>query len=297
MLVGWLFQSLDWGKVILKVQNTKGSALFIALCLQFALVFLDAERHRRILSGAHSEFKLKGVYPAKFLGLITGNFIPGGISGDAVRAYRLSQYNPEIPFSSVISSLLLSRIFGLICMLPLLALGLLSLNWDPSKIDAVEILAAFTTTLLVITLSTVLARKRRIQHSLQALVARYRYPIRKEWLQLVLLSFVIHFLNSLVVFTLCVGMSLDVMFMKLIWVTPSVGLISMLPISLGAYGTQDISWVELMAHENFQREALLGVSLLWHFLRVTTSLPGAFQLLDWLSQKNRFPVKLSASES
>jgi uncharacterized membrane protein YbhN (UPF0104 family) len=117
----------------------------------------------------------------------------------------------------------------------------------------------------------------RLSNSMSKLYEAFRLfrSGRRTWVEGLLLSCALLISNSALLWSLCRAAEAPGSFFRLLWVSPSVGVATLFPLGVNSIGTQDVSWMKLMAQSPTELPVYLGISLTWHLLRLTWSIPGA----------------------
>ena len=163
-LLGFLLVYWLWRTQVLDLRPLKSiSATLVmqGLFLGISITVISAYRIRYLMSdqGIHVSFRRCFVYNS--IGLFYSLFLPGGISGDAARAYYFFQDAPQKRIA-VLGALLLDRFLGLIA---LIAFGIMSGIFLASMIgEVVPYLVASAIVLGVLVAGLVLGVRYDIQH-------------------------------------------------------------------------------------------------------------------------------------
>ena len=223
-----------------------------------------------------------------FLSTFFGSFLPSGIGGEAVRAVSVSQLSSRAMES--VASVVMDRVLGLLSML---LTGLLSLTIfyrvypHPALLAVVTCLSIATIGSLVLVLSKPLHERLRVRFrkgagrianwSTKMVETLARYRERLDTLLLVLfVSIVVQLLRVLQAFLLSESMALEVGAIYFLCFIPPILVVTMLPISVGGWGTANVAYVALFSQVGMDPDGAFVLSILILALGVFGNLPGGF---------------------
>jgi uncharacterized protein (TIRG00374 family) len=259
-LIVWMVWT---GKVDLSVLTKLPAALLAeALLLTAILTLLGAVRVRYILAhlGIHTGTGQSFLYNCA--GILYSSFLPGGISGDAVRAYLFMKAVPGHRLA-ILGAMVLDRVLGLVSMV---FLGLLAALYMAINVAFIRpYLAGFTAILATLIgglalLQFIGARHRhgaqgsegligKAWHKLKVMVASLRihdYPPRVLAF-VVLQSMVIHILLVVLIYICSVHSDAGLDFLRVFVATPIGILVNSVPLSPGGLGIGENAFEVLYA--------------------------------------------------
>ncbi len=286
LLLGILLRRVDIALVRKTWEGMREEFFLLALALYLCGQLLSALRWK-VLTGplglSLSYGRLVALY---FLGMFFNFFFPTVIGGDAVKAYYLARHTQDVARS--VASILMDRNTGL-CALLLIALAasafgqvrvadrdlvlpLLGL-WFLYVLGNL-LLFADSTYRLLIRLS---ARAPR----LASLIARWHEAMRAyerspgSIVKAVGLSILFYLL--LIGLNMANALALGVVPDPMVFgvFIPIISVLSMLPITLYGLGVRESAFVILFSSQGIARETSLLLALLWFWVTVLCSLPGA----------------------
>jgi uncharacterized protein (TIRG00374 family) len=221
-----------------------------------------------------------------FLSTFFGSFLPSGVGGEAVRAISFSRLTAKGIES--VASVVLDRAIGLLSML---LTGLLSLvvfyRVYPHPALLYVVLAASVALLAILGAAlarpvhaTLLARfgsaKRRFSDWIRKGVeAMARYREKPGVLALVLsISVLVQLLRVLQAYLLSEAMDLGTPAVYFLCFVPPILVVTMLPISVGGWGTANAAYVFLFSRVGMDPDGAFVLSVLILGLGVVGNLPG-----------------------
>jgi len=293
--LAWMAAKVPVGELLTAIRETSMKFIAAAFLFHGMTLVLDTVRHQILLK---SDIRLSDALRAKFWGTFSGNLVPTSIGSDATRGWWLIQHHSRISKSKVLASLMLSRVQGLLIVPSMIATGVLldpessALHWKWALPFGLGGSLATLGILRLVALSkpdkpiAPHQRRKEAPTTPKNRAVRLAYKMRETledcrpdsltWAKGLGISAALLTSNSLLLWCLCRGAKVDGSFFKLMWVGPSVGLATLLPIGFNSFGTQDISWIHLMARTQRELPSYLGISMIWHTIRITWSLPGLF---------------------
>jgi len=226
--------------------------VIIALVLSFLQLVLSAYRVKLLMKAHQISISFFRCIIYNVVGIFYSSILPGGMSGDVVRAYYFWQYahTQNCTKSDLISALVIDRLFATVAML---FVGLVAATGSAKAIDASSEFLIFLWSVFFIgvsgyvfvckthkfklTISKLLCLKSfadRLQRVLAKLDLK-NYPKRTLWL-VGLFSIIIHIASALVIFMIALRLGSGLNFGQVMTVAPIGLLVNALPISPGGMG-------------------------------------------------------------
>jgi len=248
-LIVWMVAA---GKLDLSVLGTVPASLFAeALVLTAALTFLGSVRVLYILRSLGMQAGVWQCFLYNCAGILYSNFLPGGISGDAVRAYLFMKAIPDHRLA-ILGAMVLDRVLGLVSMV---FLGLVAALYMAINVTFIRpYLLGFAAVFLALIGSVALlhfvgGRHRHDETAGEAFVDRawskakrmvaslriHEYPSR-VLIFVVLQSMVIHLLLVALVYICSVHSGSGLDFLRVFVATPVGILVNAIPLSPGGLG-------------------------------------------------------------
>ncbi|KFC66794.1 hypothetical protein FG93_04274 [Bosea sp. LC85] len=274
LLVGWIVTSIDrevWGSL----RST--SLVLLAGCV---LIFASAQ----IFGGLRLFLLTPGLgwrqaLLTTWVGYFWGNFLPGSVGGDVVRAFKLNKAG--IPLSTAAGALVIDRLCNLISLSVLVAVSTLPLSLRLVTTAELEWLAVILG-LAVIAVGLLLFMFRaRFVGALARGAAPFLVLIEKPYLVLgaLLLSLANVGVSILAQWLIAREMGIPVSYMELAGIAGFITLIVMLPISLNGLGLQEASYIAVLVSMGVPNEKAIAFSLLSRFLILAASIIAGIVLL------------------
>lgn len=215
-----------------------------------------------------------------FLSTFFGSFLPSGVGGEAVRAMSFTRLTSKGVES--VASVVMDRWLGLLSML---LMGLLSLTAfyhvypHPALLGVVVVLSVGA----IVGLMFLLSRRmhaRAVGLGVDNWIARGaqamgRYRDRLGTLVVVLLlSIGVQGLRILQAYLLSEAMALDTPLIYFLCFIPPILIVTMLPISVGGWGTANVAYVALFSQVGMDPDGAFVLSVLILALGIVGNLPG-----------------------
>ena len=247
-LIVWMVWT---GKVDLRALGTLPATLLVeALVLTFVLTVLAAVRVRYILAAQGIRTGVWQCFLYNCAGILYSSFLPGGISGDAVRAYLFMKAVPDRRLA-IVGAMVLDRVLGLVSMvfLGLMAAFYMAINVAFIRPYLVGFTAIFLTLIGGVAMLQFIGGRHRHDDvpegfagkswaRLKKVIASLRiheYPPRVLAMA-VLQSMVIHILVVVLIYLCSVHSGAGLDFLRVFVATPIGLLINAIPLSPGGLG-------------------------------------------------------------
>lgn len=279
-LIAFMLSRLDLANMLGFIK--RADVLFVFLTL--AAVFIDRAlmitRWIQLVEALDVHVARWRMVKIFFLSTFFGSFLPSGVGGEAVRAVSFSRLT-ERGVESV-ASVVMDRLLGLLSML---LTGLLSLSFFYSVYPHPVLLALVVAGSIGLASGLALALSRRVHAKIlasgqenwwtKAARAMGRYRARLLTLGLVLLLSVgVQLLRVLQAYLLSEAMGLGTPAIYFLCFIPPILIVTMLPISIGGWGTTNVAYVALFSRVGMDPDGAFVLSVLILALGIIGNLPG-----------------------
>jgi glycosyltransferase 2 family protein len=236
------------------------------------------------------------------LGLFWNNFLPGSFGGDLVRAYLLKKENRNLKWALCVGSVFIDRAFGVFA---LCWVGFLSALWVAKGQNAVaQKLIWFTGSLSLGSLVALIVfnylsnfmsappdiepeaeEEKSFLEKCQLKLAEFIGALKKieadkpTLLKMLTASVLVQILVTLCLIALAIGLGLNIK-LPLLWlVNPVVTLGSLLAPSVNGLGVREGIYAYLFKSFGYSGSDGIMLSVVWLFVLLLMSLPGAFLIV------------------
>ncbi len=283
-LIAFMLSRLDFENMVRFLRRADLSLVFLTLVTVFVDRSFMVVRWMKLVEALDIEVDRLRVVKIFFLSTFFGSFLPSGVGGEAVRAVSFSRLTSRGVES--IASVVMDRLIGLLSML---LMGLVSLTVfyrmypHPALLGVVVLLSVGT----IVGLALVLSRRMQARVvSLggrlgedswvsRAALAMGRYRDRLGTLGVVLLlSIGVQGLRVLQAYLLSEAMDLGTPLIYFLCFIPPILVVTMLPISVGGWGTANVAYVALFSQVGMDPDGAFVLSVLILALGVIGNLPG-----------------------
>lgn len=285
-LVAFMVSKLDTSNMLRFLRRADVALVALTLLAVLADRMLMGVRWMKLVEAIGVETSRSKLFKIFFLSTFFGSFLPSGVGGEAVRAISFSKLTSKGIES--LASVAVDRLIGLLSML---LVGLLSLavfyRVYPHPALLYVVLAASVGLLLV--LGSALARPVHakllarfgttkgkfsdwIRRGVEAMA---RYRDKPGTLTLVLgISIGVQLLRVLQAYLLSEAMNLGTPAVYFLCFIPPILVVTMLPISVGGWGTANLAYVALFSQVGMDPDGAFVLSVLILGLGVIGNLPG-----------------------
>lgn len=279
-LIAFMLSRLDGDDMLRFLPRADVSLVLLTLVTVFVDRSFMVVRWMKLVEALDIHVPRLRVVKIFFLSTFFGSFLPSGVGGEAVRAVSFSRLTSRRVES--VASVVMDRMLGLLSML---LMGFMSLTVfyrvypHPALVGVVVVLAVGVVAALALGLSRtmhvrVLALGKENWLS-KATRAMGRYRDRLGTLALVLgLSLGVQGLRVLQAYFLSEALDLETPLVYFLCFIPPILVVTMLPISVGGWGTTNVAYVALFSQVGMDRDGAFVLSVLILTLGVIGNLPG-----------------------
>ncbi len=278
----FIFKQIDKEALFLNIQKTDKFILSGAFVVYLLNLVFGFWRWNLLLEALGVSASLKRRVASFVGGNFFNYFLPSTIGGDFVRTLDLSVHTKKT--KEVVATVLLDRLSGYIG-LEVVFLGALFFGWRLVQIKIV-LLPAVLITLLLIALLLVLFNNYfysklnwflslpvtgKLGEALKSLHQELHLFKNKRLaiIRSILLSVLIQIISPLGSYIVAVSLGLRVSFLYFLIFLPIIGVITLLPISLGGLGFKDFLTVYFFAKIGVPKDLSLAFSLIGLFIVLT----------------------------
>ena len=288
-LIWFLVRNRDLGGLSREILAVEPLALASAAAGLFALSLPQALRWSAVLQAMGYRSGLRVSLPLTMIGLFFSQTLPTSIGGDGMRAWEL--HRDGLALSSAVSSVLIDRAVGLVCICLLVTASfplLLGLVPNPSVETGVALLLAlgYGGIAVAMLLDQVPDRLRRFRvvRGVAALSTQLRAVLLAPRPAITALSasLIYQLGNVGVVVALARGLHISVDPLACLVIVPIANLSSLLPISISGWGVREGAFVAGFGLVGVTASEAIALSVLFGLLAMLVGLAGG---LVWLARR------------
>ena len=288
LLFLFLYSQLNFQESILYLKKASLAWLILALLLEGFGYLVDVLKQSLFLSTKGLKVTVTTLLAIRFIGGFFNNFLPSNIGGDVVRAVKLSTLlgNSKDSWASII----ISRFLGVLVIFPMVSVSLLFYPFPKSAIPVnaaypISLFLCFLTGYYLLFFNEAVTSK--MESILNNLSNRFVRRVAKLYEAICFFkkdygiiflgsvySLVYQILGIIAIYIVSVSLEMNISLKIFFVFIPIVALVSMLPISINGLGVQDVTFVYLFQMAGYDKEAGLAISIIWHMVRISATLPG-----------------------
>jgi len=279
-LIAFMLSRLDLENMLRFLRRADAFLVFLTLVTVFVDRLFMVTRWIQLVEALDVRVARWRMVKIFFLSTFFGSFLPSGVGGEAVRAVSFSRLT-ERGVESV-ASVVMDRLLGLLSML---LTGLLSLSFFYRVYPHPALLAFVVVGSIGLVSGLALALSRRLHAKTlatgkdnwwtKAARAMGRYRARLGTLGLVLLLSVgVQLLRVLQAYLLSEALGLGTPAIYFLCFIPPILIVTMLPISIGGWGTTNVAYVALFSQVGMDLDGAFVLSVLILALGIIGNLPG-----------------------
>ena len=262
-----------------------------AILVMLVAVMVGTVRWHFILAAQRQSPGVIALLKLAFTGLFFNQFLPSGIGGDAVRAWRCRDFGVELPIA--IRSVVLDRISGYVVLVALFAVTLPTLLRTMPGLQErefiVALFAASSALMVACGAADLLPTffKRIPGFGAIALLSRdarqlFDCPVRVS--SILGLSTTAIILTTLGCMLVGQGLGAELSFGSWLMIIAPITVMQLMPVTLAGWGVREIGLVSVLPVFGTSAEAALAISILIGLVMVAAALPGA---VIWLTGFDR----------
>lgn len=291
LLLMVLFATVDVSKSLALIDANFVPVLLAGCCLVALALVLNALRWFLIIRACGERLPFSTVTGLVFVGHFFSQLLPTSVGGDVVRGWEAHRAGMSTDNAAI--SVVLDRIVGLLGLLLLIAIGqpILAFRSEDS-IFAVVAISVIGLGICAVVAMLMLDRlplpfeKYRILRAVRSLSFTGRQLLKTPWVSLsgLIISVAAQCATMLVTTVYARGLGLDVGFVDMALVVPTVMLVAALPLSIGGWGVREAGLAAGFAVLGLPTEIAVTVSILAGLTNLALAIPGA---IIWASLKRR----------
>ena len=283
----FLFQYVDFDKLIAILAKSHGGTILIALIFQLASTYLAAYRWRLIMKLLVFNESVSYYVKSYFKGTFFNQVLPSSIGGDAVRIIDLTQkgYDKKDAFYGIF----VDRVVGLV--------GLLVLNLLATVLFYGVFDEKFSMLIILITIVGISGFAMLFHLEKIKFLANYKflnlfhrlakrlnnlYADRTLLIKHIAISVIVHLFSVLTLYALAWSIDFHMSFQTFLIAVPPVFLLTIVPISLAGWGIREGAMVGVFMLVGADGTKVLAMSILYGLLLIISSLPGSYY---WVKSK------------
>lgn len=280
LILVFIFSKIEYKSFFNIIVRANWGLLILAILFGLIPYFFLTLRWKNFLNVLEINISLKKLYLINLLGVFYSLFLPGRISGDIVKGYKLINTNLQKKKKEIAVSVLVDRGIGMLSLI-FIAIAVVLLNLEIRQkilinknifslvifIIAVLFAVIFSksaTKYLINQIKKVIPKKilniQKLQKIYYSLIV---YQDRKEvLLEGIIFSAIGLFGNIFVSYLVCLSLGINISYLNLIVIIAVTTIILILPISFSGLGVREGANVILMGYFGVAAEQALAFSVL-----------------------------------
>ncbi len=291
-LIAFLVFSVNLATLGETLAHVQFPPLLLALALYFLAILIGALKWQILVKAQGIDAPLGAVLSFSLVGLFFGNVMPSNVGGDVVRAYDLARATQGRTEAAAVS-VLVDRLMGLVAnlgaavIMAVLATAMLA----KAEIEELEIATVVVAGIFIFGLALLFSRRvsrrfaflfeRQPFARLRPLALKIYSALQVYRFRYGALALNVSLSAAIVMVTACVwymvGLAVgidDVSFFYFLLFNPLIAFVLLIPISINGLGTKELTAVFFLSLIGVAQAQSLSMSLLFHLIIITTSLPG-----------------------
>jgi len=289
-MIAFCVRQIQWESFIETLASVNPWFVIIGLVLTLINMIIASLRWYLLLHALYIKAAFTRVVKLLFIGMFFNIFLPGGFAGDIVRSIQAQHEGSS--FEDAISSVFTDRLLGLFGLVFFAVIGLV-FQWN--SLRASGLLRYFLIPSAFVCIFPIFFYNRRVMKKFQVFTTyfglvgqkmeelyRSFYKYRHRSLP-VAVVFGITLFNHLIMFAsiYAFALSLDaqVSFVYFMLFLPIIGILSMVPVTIGGLGLREFGFVFLFPLVGMTKAQALGSSLFFFMALISIAFIGGFLYL------------------
>ena len=298
VLIVFVFSRVDVNTLRERLANANWLLLVFALVAYFGAIITNCVKWAILLQAQVRGVPFFALLRYTFIGVFFNNLLPANIGGDVMRGYELSAHTERKLDAA--ASVIVDRLIGLLAFVTSAAVAsaVAIVTIHLQSLNVVGFVAIVALAALVLIFAVLFSRRLRIRIShlfnfallrpfapiygrLADAFSAYRFRYKTLFI-----AFIVGvcglMLTNIVNYALSESLGGGISFLAICLFNPLIGLVLLIPISIGGIGINQNAYVFFYGLVSVPRDHALAVSLLMQGLIIISSLPGG---LLWLRAK------------
>ncbi|MEM7443444.1 MAG: lysylphosphatidylglycerol synthase transmembrane domain-containing protein [Pseudomonadota bacterium] len=272
-------------ETLARFAHVKTEWVILAVALSVPQIIISAQRWRFTAARLGAQLGAKDSIAEYYVSTFVNQVVPGGVTGDVLRAWRHVRRTPEhgVPWGRIARAVFFERAAGQVVLLIVMAAGIATwpaaIGTAPPSwlVPAIGILGGVT--ILVIAIGRVVHRLRSkggetavgrfVADAKAALLSPRVLPAQLGMSSLIVASYLITYW--------CCGKALgtDIPIITVITVVPAVLMAMLLPVSIAGWGLREMAAAALWPLAGMSAADGIAIATLYGLVVLAGSLPGA----------------------
>lgn len=294
-LIWWVFASINFASAWAELRGLPLLAVIGAFGAVSGQLMVAASRLQLLIRLAGQSTRFIETLDAILIGGFFSQTMISFVGGDAMRIWRLKMGG--IPVGVAARSVLYDRIFGFLGLMALIVAGLPTLfGVIPDTRVQYSILLLILVAILGCLALIAIQRIRRFLPAIRSVeflveLSRTGSEIlssgRRFW-QILALAILVQILNVMIVYSVGLGLGVQMSLLHFLVLVPPVLFLSMMPISFAGWGVREGAMVAALSAVGVPAHQSLAMSIAYGLVNVVASLPGG--VLWLVSRRSVEPI-------
>src|SRR5690554_41206 len=300
VILAILFYKIPLNEILNALNRAEPGLIFLCVIFYLIIVYLISFQTKYLTKVQNISVSIFQLIKINLITKFYSLFLPGTISGNIVRWYKLSKYGDKTKSAAVV---LFSRYLETFMLLYIGTIFFISFLIIKKEYLYILLLLAG---LIILVLSYILLLNPKALNFCAGVIKKIPLPksvynfsekffeamnkfqelTLSDHFKILLIVFTSHFISVLIYFMLSKSLNLNIGFIDIAWIRSASVLISMIPVSFAGLGLREGSFLILLGNYGISPTDSVALSFLIFFLLVFISLwGGVVELADFFSLK------------
>lgn len=272
LLIIFLLKRFDIAVICQNIKNTRVEFLLLALFLNFIGDLLSSLQWKLVLSIYNIRLGLGRLFKYYLIGAFFNNFLPTSIGGDVYKVHQLIGH--RIGFNYAFTSVLMTRVMGLVSLLLIATITLLSpLNLSITGTDLqLLFLVLWIIVIFSFFMPKFLSKIKFLSHFHNTI--NNFFSQKKMYMLCILTSIIAQVLGIFFCVAVASSLKLGLTFSQIAYFSSLTIILSAMPVAINGLGIREGSYVWLFNKVGLDGELALSFSFLIVFLITFRSIAG-----------------------
>lgn len=294
LLICFLLSKINLKDLTIVFYNVNLKIIFISLLINFIFIILSAYKWNSLLKKVPLISLIKSIFQSKFFSMV----LPGQLFGEASKIYTLR--NENVDSENCTTSILIDKLTSLIALLLLSFVGILfSENKIVNNIKIVYFICLIIFIIMLFTPKISILDKlikkvlyhlinnnskiiKKIGNFIKNMYNAWTFCVsnNKNTIYTILMGIICQLLCVAEQFIIINYLNIDISFVDIMWIFPTVSILLLIPITVGGIGLRELSYATIFSYFGVSNELTLVFTTILFIVNIIIAIVGGILVLE-----------------